>query len=122
MGAARYSHTATLLLDGRVLVAGSWGVATVELYTPLTDTVTIRAAVFFIRLSLLVVQATSPAAPEAELFLTVPEEGSCLDNAPMRFRRGRYLFKGRVSECGSLDGQTATVTSSVGGSDTAVIR
>ncbi|NLY16918.1 MAG: hypothetical protein GXZ05_11180 [Gammaproteobacteria bacterium] len=43
--AARYSHTATLLPTGQVLVAGGWGssgyLVSAELYNPVTNTWTL---------------------------------------------------------------------------------
>lgn len=50
MSAARYSHTATLLHDGRVLVAGGYGIgtnylATAELYNPATGSCSPMSAV-----------------------------------------------------------------------------
>ena len=47
----------------------------------------------------------------------------CLNEAPMR-RVGNHLYRflDRVNQCGNLDGATATVTSSGGGSATATIR
>lgn len=84
---------------------------------PSTDIVTIRSAVFFNPLSLLFVSATSTAAPDAKLSLTVP---GCVTDAPMQQRGRLYIFFTR--DCTGLDGQTATVTSSFGGSAEAVIQ
>jgi hypothetical protein len=54
-----------------------------------------------------------------ELFVTVPD---CITNARKRRISNRYIFLKAVRECGSLDGQMVTVTSSLGGSDTETIR
>jgi hypothetical protein len=81
--------------------------------------VVIQRATFVDALALLFVSATSAEAPEAELFVTVP---NCLTNAPTRRIGKRYVFLQAVQACGSLNGQTATVTSSLGGSDTATVR
>jgi hypothetical protein len=86
---------------------------------PAVDVVTIRLALFVDQLALLVVVATSSAAPDVELFLTVP---GCLTEAPMHRIGNRYNFLQDVHECGNLDGQTATVTSSRGGSASAPLR
>jgi len=86
-------------------------------FTPLPDTVTIRNAIFFNPLSLLFVSATSTAAPDASLTVTVP---GCVTDSPMQQRGSRYVFFTRA--CTGLDGQTATVRSSFGGSAEAVIR
>ncbi len=81
------------------------------------DTVRILEAVFFARVSLLVVSATSTAAPDARLMLTVP---GCVTEAPMRLIGARYLFVSRA--CTGLDGQVVTVTSDRGGSARGVLR
>ncbi len=83
------------------------------------DTIVNFIAIFFGRVSWLAVAATSSAAPEAELFVTVP---GCVTNAPMPFSPSveRYLFL--TGACSGLDGVTATVTSSLGGMATTVIR
>ncbi len=81
------------------------------------DTVTILNAVFFNRLSLLLVSATSSAAPEAELSLTV---AGCVSDAPMRLLGNKYVYW--TAACSGLDGQTATITSSFGGADSDTIR
>lgn len=81
------------------------------------DTVTILNAVFFNRRSLLLVSATSSAAPEAQLTVTVP---GCVTDAPMRRAGARYVFTNR--ECTGLDGRTVRVTSNFGGSAETVIR
>jgi len=83
------------------------------------DTVTILQAVFRSRRSLLIVQATSSAAPEAELFVTVP---GCVTDAPMQYRPGTGQYRLRTTDCQGLDGQIATVTSGFGGSDATTIR
>ena len=54
-------------------------VAKLVLQLPPEDVVTIRPAIFVDELALLVVVATSSAAPDAELFVTVPE---CLLRGP----------------------------------------
>jgi hypothetical protein len=80
---------------------------------PVADTVTILKAVFRDRRTLLIVQATSSAAPAAKLFVTVP---GCVTNAPLEYKpsTGHYHF--RTRDCQPLDGQVATVSSSFGGS------
>lgn len=88
-------------------------------FVPPPDTVTILKAIFFNPFSLLFMLATSTASPDADLFVTVP---GCVTDAPMRFveKAGLYTFRSRA--CTDLDGQSATVTSSFGGSDTAIIQ
>ena len=83
------------------------------------DTVTILKTVFFNAVSVLFVSAISSAAPEAALFVTVAD---CLTDAPIQRIRHHYFFLKVVTECGNLDGQTATVTSSFGGAAPATIR
>ncbi len=82
------------------------------------DVVAITKAIFFNTANLLYVAATSSAAPGADLSLTV---SGCVDNVPMTFRasNGTYIYLTRA--CTGLGGQTATVTSSLGGSDSATI-
>ena len=84
-----------------------------------TDIVSIRQAVYVPAISVLFVSATSSAAPDAALFVTVAD---CLTSAPMRRRSHHYVFLKAVEPCGSLDGHSATITSSFGGSSTATIR
>ena len=79
----------------------------------------IQQARFGNRLSHLFISAISTAVPAAELFLTVP---GCLQEARKRLLGRTYVFREQVPACGNLDGQTATVTSSVGASDTATLR
>ena len=67
----------------------------------------------------LFVAATSSAAPNAQLALTVP---GCVTQAPMLFLGDSYFFLKRLGSCGNLDGTIATVGSSLGGSDTETIR
>ena len=84
-----------------------------------TDIVSIRQAVYVPAISVLFVSATSSAAPDAALFVTVAD---CLTSAPMRRRSHHYVFLKAVEPCGSLDGHSATITSRFGGSSTATIR
>ena len=79
---------------------------------PVADTVTILKAVFREHRSLLIVQATSSAAPAAKLRVTVP---GCVYNAPLEYKpsMGHYHF--RTRDCQAFDGQVATVVSSFGG-------
>jgi hypothetical protein len=98
---------------------GPCDIGAIEFQPPAVDVVAIRLALFVNRLSVLVVVATSSAAPDAELFVTVP---GCLTSTPMPRLRTRYVLLDNVSACGNLDGQTATVTSSGGGSASALLR
>jgi hypothetical protein len=88
-------------------------------FVPVVDMVTIGRAVFTNAVSTLLVSGSSPASPDATLFVTVP---SCLTNAPMQWNGTSYVFRGRVKSCSDLDGQTATVTSSHGGEASSTIR
>jgi hypothetical protein len=83
------------------------------------DAVDIARAAFFTRGAFLVIAARSSAAPTAQLFVTLPP---CLTDAPMVLTGDTYLYAARVPSCGSVDGQTATVRSSFGGSDSAPLR
>jgi hypothetical protein len=94
-------------------------VAKLVLQLPPEDVVTIRPAIFVDELALLIVVATSSAVPDAELFVTVPE---CLLRVPMVQAKERYLLVRTVPECEDLDGHTALVTSSHGGSARAPLR
>jgi Beta-propeller repeat len=93
--------------------------AKIVLQLPPEDVITIRQALFVDRLALLVVMATSSAAPDAELFVTVPE---CFLRVPMSQVNDRYLLVRTVPECEDLDGRTALVTSNHGGSASAPLR
>jgi hypothetical protein len=94
-------------------------IGAIEFQPPGVDAVAIRQAIFVAPLAVLFVVATSSAAPDAELFVTVPD---CLMQVPMSRIHDRYLRVRTVPECGDLDGQTATVTSSHGGSASAPLR
>ena len=100
------------------MAATAWAIFAEQNINPLTtDMVMIRQAIFFNARPLLFIAATSTAAPTAELLVTVP---SCVTNAPMPFRAGRYSFVTRT--CTGLDGQAVTVTSSLGGAATKTIQ
>jgi hypothetical protein len=86
--------------------------AKITFQPPAGDVMAIRQAIFVDPLALLFVVATSSAAPEAELSVTVPD---CLMHVPMSRVKDRSLLVRTVPECVDLDGQTATVTSSRGG-------
>jgi hypothetical protein len=98
---------------------GRCDIGAVEFYPLPVDMVAIKHAIFVDPLALLAVVATSSAAPEAELFVTVPV---CLTEALMRRISDRYVFLQAVPACGNLNGQMATVTSSRGGSANALLR
>lgn len=113
-----YPASGNLSISGRALyIAGSSGSLTAIDLGP--DTVTITKAVFRSRSSVLIVKATSSLAPEAELLLTV---AGCVSDAPMKYNPTKRFYKFKTNECGNLDGQTATVTSSLGGSALATIK
>jgi len=99
---AGQGNPCTLTLDADTSVTATFGLA---------ETVTIRTAIFFNSPSLLFVSATSTAAPDANLTLTVP---GCVTDAPLSPRGSLYVYFTRA--CTGLDGQTATVRSSFGGS------
>ncbi|MBI1930260.1 PQQ-dependent sugar dehydrogenase [Candidatus Poribacteria bacterium] len=109
------------ITDVQVAPEGTLYVATIDTIYRIqempVDQVEITRAIFLNASNLLLVTATSSAAPEAELRLTV--EG-CVTDAPMNFRNGQYLFLTR--DCAGLGNRTAQVTSSFGGSDSTTIR
>jgi hypothetical protein len=86
------------------------------------DTVQILRAVFVNPLSLLLVSATSSAAPEAELFLTAPEDGRCQEHVRLRRLGQRYIFLEKVTACGNLEAVKVCVESSLGGSACTSVR
>jgi hypothetical protein len=81
--------------------------------------VEIQRAMFVNHSARLWVTATSSLDPGTALSLTVP---GCLTEAPMTLVKQTYVFQDSVPTCGNLDGQTATVTSNLGGSDSETIR
>jgi hypothetical protein len=85
-------------------------------------TVQILRAVFVNPLSLLLVSATSSAAPEAELFLTAPEDGRCQEHVRLRRLGQRYIFLEKVTACGNLEAVKVCVESSLGGSACTSVR
>jgi hypothetical protein len=86
---------------------------------PGADEVTIRYALFVDELELLFVTATSSAAPDADLFVTVP---GCRTHAAMGRIGELYALLQAVQRCGDLDGRLAVVTSSRGGAASAPLR
>jgi hypothetical protein len=98
---------------------GVCDIGAIEFQPPAGEVIVIRRALFVNRLALLFLVATSSAAPDAELFVTVPD---CLMHVPMLRIDDRYLFLRAVPACGDLDGQVVTVTSSGGGSASALLR
>jgi hypothetical protein len=86
---------------------------------PGADEVTIRYALFVDELALLFVAATSSAAPDADLFVTVP---GCRTHAAMGRIGELYALLQAVQRCGDLDGRLAVVTSSRGGAASAPLR
>jgi WD40 repeat protein len=72
MASARHSHTATLLADGKVLVAGGLAgptfrpiyLDTAELYDPSTETFTPTSALFFLR-----ARATATVLPDGRVLI-----------------------------------------------------
>jgi hypothetical protein len=98
---------------------GVCDIGAIEFQPPAGEVIVIRRAIFVNQLALLVLVATSSAAPDAELFVTVP---GCLTHVPMLRIDERYLFLRAVPACGDLDGQVVTVTSSGGGSASALLR
>lgn len=86
---------------------------------PVADTVTILKAVFRDHRTLLIVQATSSAAPAAELFVRIP---GCASRAPMEYKPSTGHYHLRMRDCQAFDGQVATVTSSFGGSASKVTQ
>jgi hypothetical protein len=98
---------------------GQCDIGAIEFQPPDVDVVAIRHAIFVDQLALLFVVATSSAAPDVELFVTVPE---CLTQVPMPRIADRYILVRAVPKCGDLDAHTATVASSRGGVASAPLR
>jgi serine protease len=106
--------------DPRIVDGDGTGAGVIDLGADeFTSDVAIQHAEFFNRRSQLWVSAISTAAPDVALSLTVP---GCLQEVRMPRVGDTYVFRDKVPACGNLDGQTATVTSSAGGSDMATIR
>jgi galactose oxidase-like protein len=75
MSVARYSHTATLLNDGKVLIAGGWdshGLVSAELYDPSTGSFTAAGNVTVSRFS----PPTATLLPDGTVLLASPA-GDC---------------------------------------------
>lgn len=83
------------------------------------ETVLIRVAVFAEEFARLFVSATSSAPPDAVLVVTVP---GCFADAPMQHLASRYVLQRPAVGCGNLNGQMVTVTSTYGGSASALLR
>lgn len=94
-------------------------IGAVEFQPPGMDVVAIRQAIFVDQFVLLFVVATSSAAPDAALFVTVP---GCFSQGLMSRVKARYFLVRTVPECGDLVGRMVTVTSSHGGSASAPLR
>jgi hypothetical protein len=120
-GAAFYNGIGRMAIsaDGTLLaVITDHGLSLVAV-THEVPPVEIHRAVFVNHSARLFVTATSSLAPGTALSVMVP---GCVTDAPMTRVRQTYVFLERVQACGNLDGQTATVTSNLGGSDTETIR
>jgi hypothetical protein len=98
---------------------GRCDIGAVEFQPSEGEVVAVRQAIFVDHLAQIFVVATSSAAPDAELFMTVPE---CLIHVPMSRVKNRYFLVRTVPECEDLDGRIATVTSSRGGSASVPLR
>jgi parallel beta-helix repeat protein len=99
---------------------GACDIGAVEFQPPPdADVVTIAQAVFVEGLALLVVTATSSAAPAATLFVTVP---GCWPHGMMALMGGRYVHLHADRACGALTGKPVVVTSSHGGVASALLR
>jgi uncharacterized repeat protein (TIGR01451 family) len=85
--------------------------ATTEV-TPGVESVSIRRMTF--SHPLLFIAATSSAAPEPALSVTILADRECADGAPMRRRGSRYVF--RTTTWSNLEGKMACVNSNLGGS------
>ncbi|MDA8132148.1 MAG: Ig-like domain-containing protein, partial [Elusimicrobia bacterium] len=124
MGAARVVHTATLFADGRVLVAGGYGVATsssAEIYDPDTGQFTPTGSMGVTRMyfdavllgdsKVLVAGGSSGSAPLASAELYDPAAGTFSPTGPMSYPR-QYcnlisLADGRVLAAGGDGGGVA---------------
>ncbi len=118
MLAARYTHTATLLPDGRVLVAGgydnSWGVGSAEIYDPVANTWTSAGTMsvtdrFWHTATLIgsdrVLVAGSPTSPVCEVYNVVSNTWTTVGSmAENRYCHSTVLLpSGKVMVIGGYD-------------------
>jgi hypothetical protein len=81
------------------------------------DQVSIQQAVYFERVSAIVVRADSSLAPQAQLFATVT---GCFAGAPLTYTGNAYVAAGRT--CPGLQGASVLVESTFGGSASAPLK
>jgi Right handed beta helix region len=88
-------------------------------FQPPVDVVNVTNAIYLRGARILYVSASSSAAPEVRLLLTVP---GCLKDVRMQNVGNAYFLLDQVRGCGNLDGREATIRSSGGGEATAIIE
>jgi hypothetical protein len=81
------------------------------------DQVTIQWAIYFERVSWILLMANSSLAPQAQLAATV---AGCFEKAPLQFNGSTYIAKGRT--CPGINGVPVIVESSLGGIASATLQ
>ena len=97
---------------------GACDIGAIE-FQPPADVVDVTNAIYLRGARILYVSASSSAAPDVRLFLTVP---GCLKDVRMQKAGNTYFLLDQVRSCGNLDGREATVRSSGGGEAMVVIE
>jgi hypothetical protein len=96
---------------------GACDIGAIE-FQPPADVVNVTSAVYFRGARILYVSASSSAAPDVRLFLTVP---GCLEDVRMQNAGNTYFLLDQMRGCGNLDGREVTIRSSGGGEASAII-